>query len=69
MGRLGGDALLDEFERWLRRHGSTGLFVKTSAGGRIFLAAGETAPYMTATINKFVVAGRAVREGNRVTLK
>lgn len=84
----GNPALMDEFKRWLQKHGGTGVFVKTKqsdnifrqtdddgellypyiGSGRVFLAAGEVAPFMTTTINQFVESGAATRTGNRVTL-
>lgn len=64
----GNPKMMDAFESWFKAHGQTGVFVKTTAGGRIFLANGETAPFMTTTINQFVETGRAERKGNRVTL-
>lgn len=76
--------LMDEFYHWLKRNGGTGVFTKTKAGGvqtnsngdqieflgggRVFIAGGNFAPFMTVTINQFVETGKAKREGNRVTL-
>lgn len=37
-------------------------------GARVFIAAGEVAPFMTTTINQLVESGAATRSGNRVTL-
>lgn len=69
--------LMDAVKRWLQKHGGTGVFVKTKPGGehfdyvggaRVFIAAGEVAPFMTTTINQLVESGAATRSGNRVTL-
>lgn len=65
------------FEKWLSRHGGTGVFVKTkrceendwAGGGRVFMAAGEIAPFGSKTIFDLVRAGRAIRDGNRITMK
>jgi hypothetical protein len=68
---------------WLKQQGGTGVFVKTKAssgqyaegdgyeykgGGKVFIAAGETARFSPASILKLVKEGKAVRDGNRVTL-
>ena len=42
---------------WLRERGGNCAVVKTKAGGRIFLAQGETMPFMPRTLNNIVEAG------------
>jgi len=68
--------------QWLKQQGGTGVFVKTKAclmviddelidykgGGRVFLAGGERAKFSPASILKLVKEGKAVRDGNRITL-
>lgn len=68
---------------WLKQQGGTGIFVKTKryaglnddgdeieyqGGGMVFIAAGETARFSPASIVKLVKEGKAIRDGNRVTL-
>jgi Fe-S cluster biogenesis protein NfuA len=48
---------MKEAVKWLREHGGECVVAKTIAGGRIYLAQGETGPFMPVTIKKLVEAG------------
>jgi hypothetical protein len=54
MGKAEQDAL-----KWLRERGGDCAVAKSKAGGRFFLAQGETGPFTCGTVKKLVEAGIA----------
>ena len=44
---------------WMREHGGDAAVAKTRAGGRVYLAQGESGPFMPTTANNLIEAGIA----------
>lgn len=45
--------------KWMREHGGDAAVARVNGGGRIYLAQGETAPFMPITAKNLIEAGLA----------
>ena len=52
--------------KWLRDHGGSAAIAKTKAGGRIYLACGETGKFMPSTIKQLVNLGLVEKRDGRI---
>lgn len=50
---------MDAALKWMRDHGGDCAVARVNGGGRIFLAQGETAPFLPSTARRLVDAGLA----------
>lgn len=54
--------------KWLREHGGSAAIAKTTAGGRIYLAQGETGPFTSGTVKQLIDAGKVTKADGRITI-
>ena len=54
---------------WLRARGGSAAIAKTSAGGRIFLAQGETGPFTFSTVKQLEQLGLVEKCDGRIQVK
>lgn len=62
--QAGKDAL-----KWLRERGGSAAIAKTKAGGRIYLAAGETGPFTPSTVKQLEGLGLIEKRDGRIWVK
>lgn len=55
--------------KWLRERGGSAAIAKTKAGGRIYLAAGETGPFMPSTVKQLLGLGLLEKRDGRIWVK
>jgi len=52
--------------KWIKDRGGSAAIAKTKAGGRIYLAAGETGPFMPSTVKQLVELGLLEKRDGRI---
>lgn len=55
--------------KWLQEHGGSAAVAKCRQGGRIYLAQGETGPFMPSTVNQLESLGLLEKRDGRIWVK